>query len=74
LIEASCFESLPLTSIVIPGSVEILHTSCFSNCQTLTSVAFERSSLLLAISPCCFLDSSVQAIYVPDRVEILHDS
>jgi hypothetical protein len=63
------FSSSP--SIIIPGDIEILWSSCFSWCGSIKSVSFESNSRLTRIESEAFSDSSLQSIIIPRTVEIL---
>jgi hypothetical protein len=58
--------------ICIPSSVEIICEFCFSCCQTLSTVSFERESTLSRIEQyafqCCL---SLSSICIPSSVEII---
>jgi hypothetical protein len=43
-----------LETIEIPASVEVLSKSCFSSCESLTSVTFESNSKLREVGADCF--------------------
>jgi hypothetical protein len=70
-IESSVFSSSSLQSIIIPSSVEILCSSCFSQCYSLSSMSFESQSRLKRIESSAFSYSSFQSIMVPSSVEML---
>jgi hypothetical protein len=59
---------------LIPGSVEILGSSCFYNCLSLSSITFESNSHLTRIESGAFLQSKLQSILIPSSVEILGSS
>jgi hypothetical protein len=42
-IESSAFSHSSLQSIAIPRNVEILESSCFSSCKSLSSILFESN-------------------------------
>jgi TPR repeat protein len=73
-IESDAFSESSLQSIVIPMSVEILGSSCFSFCRSLSSISFESNSRLIRIESRAFSDSSLQSIMIPMNVEILGSS
>jgi hypothetical protein len=73
-IESDAFSRSSLQSIVIPSSVEILGSSCFSECKSLSSISFESHSRLLRIASDAFSKSSLQSIVIPSSVEILGSS
>jgi hypothetical protein len=65
-------DSLPLRSICIPSSVEIISEQCFSKCKSLSLFTFEPNSKLtrfekLTLSGC----GSLQFVYVPASVEVI---
>jgi hypothetical protein len=59
---------------VIPRSVEILCSSCFYSCESLTSISFESNSRLTRIESNAFSSSSLQSIVIPRGVKILDSS
>jgi hypothetical protein len=59
---------------VIPSSVEILGSSCFRSCESLSSISFESNSRLLRIESYGFGESSLQSIVIPNIVEIIGSS
>jgi hypothetical protein len=56
---------------MIPNSVEILGSRCFSNCKSLSSITFESNSRLTRIESEAFSESSLRSILIPNSVEIL---
>jgi hypothetical protein len=64
-IDSNAFSESSLQSIVIPSSVEILGSSCFSRCQSLSSISFESNSRLTRIDSTAFSSSSLQSIIIP---------
>jgi hypothetical protein len=73
-IESDAFANSSLQSIVIPSSVEILGSSCFGECESLSSISFESNSRLIRIESNAFSKSSLQSIVIPSSVEILGSS
>jgi hypothetical protein len=73
-IESSAFSGSPLQSIIIPRTVEILCSECFSSCKCLSSISFESESRLTRIESSAFSFSSLQSIIIQRRVEILCSS
>jgi hypothetical protein len=65
------FYSEPITSIIIPRDGESLCLTCFSNCQSLSSISFENDSRLKCIESYAFHDSALKLITIPRNVEIL---
>jgi hypothetical protein len=66
------FSFSSLTQIVIPRNVEILSSSCFAFCESLSSIVFESGSHLTRIESRAFYSCSVlDAIVLPRQVEIL---
>jgi hypothetical protein len=60
--------------IAIPCDIEILRSSSFSWCESLTSISFESNTRLTRIEPDAFPSSSLQSIVIPRGVEILGSS
>jgi hypothetical protein len=73
-IESEAFSSSSLESIEIPRNVEILGSSCFSCCPSLSSTSFESNSRLNRIESDAFSFASVRSIEIPRNVEILGSS
>jgi hypothetical protein len=73
-IESEAFSSSSLASIVIPRNVEILCSSCFSGCQSLSSITFESDSRLTRIESSAFSNSSLSSIVIPRKVEFIDGS
>jgi hypothetical protein len=67
-IESSAFSYSSLQSILIPSSVEILGSSCFSQCRSLSSITFESNSRLIRIESEAFSYSSLQSIVIPSTI------
>jgi hypothetical protein len=59
------------STIEIPNRVEILGSSCFSYCESLSSIIFESNSHLIRIESEAFSDSSLESILISNNVEIL---
>jgi hypothetical protein len=60
-----------LSTIQIPISIEILGSSCFFFCESLSFITFESNSRLTRIESSAFSCSALQSIVIPSRVEIL---
>jgi hypothetical protein len=60
--------------VFIPRTVEIIGSSCFSYCESLSSVLIESGSLLRRIEPEAFFNSSLPSIVIPRSVEIISSS
>jgi hypothetical protein len=73
-IRSESFSNSSLPSIVIPRTVEIIGSSCFSGCKSLLSVSFESGSLLRRIESSAFLYFSLASIVIPRTVEIIDSS
>jgi hypothetical protein len=56
---------------LIPRNVEILGSKCFSDCRSLSSIAFESNSRLTRIESNAFRGSSLQSILIPRNVEFI---
>jgi hypothetical protein len=56
---------------LIPNSVEILGSGCFSSCKSLSSITFESGSRLTRIESAASRGSSLQSIIIPSSVEVL---
>jgi hypothetical protein len=70
-IESEAFSESSLESIMIPCSVQILGSSCFAWCHSLSSITFESNSQLTRSESWAFDLSSFQSILIPRSVEIL---
>jgi hypothetical protein len=57
--------------VIIPFNIEILCTSCFSRCESLSSISFENDSRLMGIKSPAFASSRLKSIAIPQGVEIL---
>jgi hypothetical protein len=62
------------SEIEIPSSIEILGSSCFSSCGSLSSITFESNSRLTRIESEAFYESLLQSIVIPRNVEFIDDS
>jgi predicted transcriptional regulator len=62
------------SNIEIPRTIEILCSSCFSKCKSLSSISFESNSRLKRIESSAFSESSLESIEIPQSVEILCSS
>jgi hypothetical protein len=60
--------------VCIPRTVEIIGSSCFSYCKSLSSVSIESGSLLRRIEQQAFSSSSLPSIVIPRTVEIIGSS
>jgi serine/threonine protein kinase len=67
-IESSAFSSSSLQSIVIPRNVEILCSSCFSSCHSLSSITFESDSRLKRIDAHAFEQTALRSVVIPPTV------
>ncbi|MDR0662005.1 MAG: leucine-rich repeat domain-containing protein [Holosporales bacterium] len=67
-IAENCFRYTSVKDIVIPGTVQILGSSCFEGCKSLTSVSFETDSQLRRIEVRAFHRSSLKSITIPRNV------
>jgi hypothetical protein len=61
-------------TLEIPHHIEILGSSCFGVCESLSSIIFEADSRLKRIESMAFSKSSLQSIVLPRSVEILGSS
>jgi hypothetical protein len=59
------------SEIVIKSRIEILCESCFSHCESLTSIIFESNSKLHRIEESAFAESGLRTIQIPASVEVL---
>jgi hypothetical protein len=60
--------------VEIPSDVEILGSSCFSDCESLSSISFASNSRLTRIGSFAFSNSSLESIVIPSTVQILDSS
>jgi hypothetical protein len=63
-----------MSHITIPRDIEIVGSSCFRECKSLSSISFESNSRLLRIESDAFSGSSFQSIVILSNVEILGSS
>jgi hypothetical protein len=70
-IESSAFSNSALQSIEIPRNVEILGSSCFSFCFSLSSISFDLNSRLTRIESSAFSYSSLESITIPPNVQFI---
>jgi hypothetical protein len=69
------FESTRITSTLIPRHVQILCSSCFSDCKSISSISFETESELIHIDSKAFHNcSSLKSITIPHHFQILCSS
>jgi hypothetical protein len=68
---SSAFSYSSLESIVIPSTVQILGSFCFSYCKSLSSIIVESNSRLTRIESFAVSKSSLQSILIPSNVAIL---
>jgi predicted transcriptional regulator len=59
------------SKIEIPRTIQVLGSSCFSYCKSISSISFESNSGLKRIESYAFLGSSLRSIEIPRSVEIL---
>jgi hypothetical protein len=59
------------SQIDVATNIEILGSSCFWCCESLSSITFESNSHLIRIQSEAFSFSSLQSIMIPRNVEIL---
>jgi hypothetical protein len=59
------------SNVEIPSNIEILGSSCFSFCQSLSLISFESNSQLIRIESNTFSGSSLQSVLIPSTVQIL---
>jgi hypothetical protein len=67
-INSEAFSGSSLDPIVIPRTAEILGSSCFSDCRSLSSVLIKSGSLLRRIESDAFSYSSLTSIIIPRRL------
>jgi hypothetical protein len=73
-IESDAFSCSSLQSIVIPSSVEILGSSCFSRCESLSSISFESNSRLIRIEPGAFSGCDIRAVIPSTALFVAHNT
>jgi hypothetical protein len=59
---------------MIPFNIEIICSSCFSYCKSLSSISFENDSRLRRIESDAFFASALESITIHRGVEILSSS
>jgi hypothetical protein len=62
------------SNIIICSDIEILGSSCFESCQSLSSSSFESTSRLNRIESSAFFNSSLQSISIPRNVQFIDGS
>jgi hypothetical protein len=62
------------SEILIPWNIEILGSSSFSSCASLSSISFSSNCRLTRIESSAFSYSSLQSIAIPHSVQILGSS
>lgn len=72
-LNSDLYDSLVLVSrflenIRIPSFVKYINTACFSGCESLYSVEFEKDSNLTSIEVASFAHSSIKNIRIPPKV------
>lgn len=67
----NAFADQPLTSIKIPASVTSIGEGAFSTCKSLTSVTFEKVSLLENIGPLAFTEIPITTLEIPASVKTI---
>jgi hypothetical protein len=71
-IEFGAFFGYPITSFVVPASIESLGEECFRNCVSLSEITLAQISSLKKIGAESFRGClSLQSICLPTSVEIL---
>jgi hypothetical protein len=71
-IESNAFLACPLyTSITIPRHVQILCSGCFSYCEPLSLISFERDSEFKCIESKAFYFSFLKSITLPYHLQLL---
>ena len=65
--------SVQLGDVIISDGVEELFQSCFSGCESLSSVTFGVSSWLKNIGSKAFHKSGLKKLDIPDSIEELCD-
>jgi hypothetical protein len=74
-INPDVFQSRRITSILILRHIQVLGSSCFSNCELLLSISFEADSELRRIESNAFLSCSyLKSIIIPCHVQIICSS
>jgi hypothetical protein len=62
------------TNIVLPRYIEILCSSCCSDCKSLSSISFENDSALTRIESRAFCQTSLKSITIPRHVQFIDGS
>jgi hypothetical protein len=70
-IQSHAFSSSPLTFFVIPRTVEIVGSSCFSSCESLSYVSIESDSLLRRIESEAFSSTNLMSVYLLVDVQFI---
>jgi hypothetical protein len=60
-----------LTSITIPRHVQILCSSCFSSCESLSSISFETDSELTRMEVGAFAETHLYFVVVPRNTSFI---
>jgi hypothetical protein len=68
IIESWAFSDCALKTITIPRHVEILGSSCFAHCASLSSISFEADSELTRIEAGAFAATSVSSVVIPKSI------
>jgi hypothetical protein len=58
-------------NVVVDSSVEVICESCFSACESLTSVTFDANSLLSRLESRAFCLSRLRSIHLPGSLEVI---
>lgn len=67
----NAFAGQPLTSIKIPASVTSIGTGAFSQCESLSGVAFEKGIPLIAIGDEAFKQTALTEVEIPASVKTI---
>jgi hypothetical protein len=68
-IRSKAFDNSSLPSIVIPRTVEIIGSSCFRDCKSLSLVFIESDSLLRRIESGAFSSKKLRSVCLPGDVQ-----
>jgi hypothetical protein len=60
-----------VTTVIIPGAVEVLGSGCFASCEALESVVFEPGSRLSMIESKAFKKTAITKIVIPKCVALI---
>ena len=60
-----------LQSVILPENLEELAGFVFSCCKNLKSVTFGKNDNLREIGACCFSETAIECIEIPDSVQVL---